>query len=47
MNAYEVLVRNFEGKKPLRRYRCRCLYNIRMDLREIGWHRKGTCGGLM
>jgi hypothetical protein len=26
-----------EGKTPLRRPRRRCVNNIKMDLREIGW----------
>jgi hypothetical protein len=26
-----------EGKRPLRRPRCRWVDNIKMDLREIGW----------
>jgi len=30
-----------EGKKVLRRPRCRWEDNIRMDLRDIGW---GKCG---
>jgi hypothetical protein len=30
-------VGNPEGKKPLRRPRCRRENNIKMDLREIGW----------
>jgi hypothetical protein len=27
-----------EGKNPLRRARRRCVDNIKMDLREIGWN---------
>jgi hypothetical protein len=27
-----------EGKRPLGRPRRRCVDNIKMDLREIGWH---------
>jgi hypothetical protein len=26
-----------EGKRPVGRPRCRWVYNIKMDLREIGW----------
>jgi hypothetical protein len=26
-----------EGKRPLGRPRCRWVYNIKMDFREIGW----------
>jgi hypothetical protein len=33
------LVGKQEGKRPLGRPRCRWEYNIRMDLREIGWGR--------
>jgi hypothetical protein len=36
-NAYRILVGNPEGKRPLGRPRCRWVYNIKMDLREIGW----------
>jgi hypothetical protein len=36
-NAYQILVRKSEGKRPLRRPRHRWEGNIRMDLREIGW----------
>jgi hypothetical protein len=54
-NVYKVLVGNPEGKRPLRRPRCRWGDRIRMDLREIGlgvwigfnWLRTGTGGGLL
>jgi hypothetical protein len=36
-NAYMILVGNPEGKRPLGKPRCRCVDNIKMDLREIGW----------
>jgi hypothetical protein len=36
-NAYKILVGKPEGKRPLGRPRRRCLDNIKMDLREIGW----------
>jgi hypothetical protein len=36
-NAYRILVGNPEGKRPLRRPKCRWVDNIKMDLREIGW----------
>jgi hypothetical protein len=26
-----------EGRRPLGRRRCRCVDNIKIDLREIGW----------
>jgi hypothetical protein len=37
VNAYRILVGKPEGKRPLGRPRCRCVDNIKMDLREIGW----------
>jgi hypothetical protein len=36
-NAYSILVEKPEGKKPLRRSRCRWVDNNKMDLRNIGW----------
>jgi hypothetical protein len=36
-NAYRLLVRKPEGKRPLERPRCRRVDNIRMDLLELGW----------
>jgi hypothetical protein len=36
-NAYRILVRKTEGKRPLRRPRRRWVDNIKMDLREPGW----------
>jgi hypothetical protein len=36
-NAYRILVRKPEGKRPLERPRHRCVDNIKIDLREIGW----------
>jgi hypothetical protein len=36
-NAYNILVRKPEGKRPLGRPMCRWEDNIRMDLREIQW----------
>jgi hypothetical protein len=35
-NAYRILVRKPEGKRPLGRPRRRWVDNIKMDLREIG-----------
>jgi hypothetical protein len=35
-NAYRLLVGKPEGKRPLRRPRCRWVGNIRMDLGEVG-----------
>jgi hypothetical protein len=36
-NAYRILVGKPEGKRPLGRPRRKCMENIKMDLREIGW----------
>jgi hypothetical protein len=36
-NANRILVGKPEGKRPLGRTRRRSVYNIKMDLREIGW----------
>jgi hypothetical protein len=36
-NAYRIFVGKPEGKRPLGRPRRRCVGNIKMDLREIGW----------
>jgi hypothetical protein len=36
-NAYGILVEKPEGKRPLGRPRCRWVYNIKMDFREVGW----------
>jgi hypothetical protein len=36
-NAYRLLVGKLEGKRPLGRSRRRWMYNIRMDLVEVGW----------
>jgi hypothetical protein len=37
-NAYRIWVGMPEGQRPLGRPRRRCLDNIKMDLREIGWN---------
>jgi hypothetical protein len=37
-NAYRILVGKPEGKRPLERPRRRCVDNIKIDLREIGWY---------
>jgi hypothetical protein len=34
-NAYRILVRKAEGKRPLRKVRRRWVDNIKMDLREM------------
>jgi transposase len=36
-NVYRILVGKPEGKRPQGRPRRRCVDNIKMDLREIGW----------
>jgi hypothetical protein len=52
-NAYRLLVGKPEGKRPLGRPRCRCVDNIKMDLKEdamewtgLIWLRIGTSGRL-
>jgi hypothetical protein len=35
--AYRALVGKPEGRRPLGRPRHRWEYNIKMDLREVGW----------
>jgi hypothetical protein len=34
---YKVLVRKPEGKRPLRRLRCRWKDRLKMDIGETGW----------
>jgi hypothetical protein len=36
-NAYKILMRKPEGKRPLGIPRRRWMVNIKMDLRNIGW----------
>jgi hypothetical protein len=36
-NAYRIFVGKLEVKRQLRRPRRRCVDNVKMDLREIGW----------
>jgi hypothetical protein len=36
-NAYRIVVRKSDGKRPLGRPRRRWEDNMRLDLREIGW----------
>jgi hypothetical protein len=36
-DAYRILVGKPEGKRPLRRPKCRWVDNNKMDLREIEW----------
>jgi hypothetical protein len=36
-NAYRIFVGKPEGKIPLGRRRRKCVHNIKMDLRAIGW----------
>jgi hypothetical protein len=35
--AYSIFVGKLEGKRPLRRPRCRWEHNIRMDITEKRW----------
>jgi hypothetical protein len=37
-NAYKILVRQTEGRRPLGRPRRRWVENVKLDLREIGWN---------
>jgi hypothetical protein len=43
-NAYRLLVRKPEEKRPLERPRRRWVDNIRMDLGEVGWGGVGWIG---
>jgi hypothetical protein len=52
-NAYRILVRKTDAKRPLGGPSRRWVDNIKMDIREIGWMwigliwlRIGTSGGL-
>jgi hypothetical protein len=36
-NAYRILVGKPEGKRPLRRPRCRRVDNIKTNLGDTGW----------
>jgi hypothetical protein len=36
-NAYRILLRKAEEKRPLERQRCTWVDNIKMDLRVIAW----------
>jgi hypothetical protein len=36
-NAYRISVGNPKGNRPLGRPRRRCVDNVKMDLRDIGW----------
>jgi hypothetical protein len=36
-NAYRILVGKSEGRRPLGRPRRRCVDDIKIDLRKIGW----------
>jgi hypothetical protein len=53
-NAYRILVGKPERKRPLGKPRPRFVDDIKIDLREIGWHLTGsmwlriwTSGGLL
>jgi hypothetical protein len=43
-NAFRLLVRKPEGKRPLGRTRLRSVDNIKMSLGEIGWGAVGSIG---
>jgi len=43
-NIYKILVGNPEEKRALRRHRCRCYDNIKLDFKEIGIMRTGFNG---
>jgi hypothetical protein len=42
-NAYRLLVRKPEGKRQLGRRRHTWVYNIKIDLMEIGWGSMAWC----
>jgi hypothetical protein len=46
VNAYKVLVRRPEGKRPLVRPRSRWEESIRVDLKETVWEGKGPFAGI-
>jgi hypothetical protein len=37
LNAYTILFRQPEGRRPLISFRCTWEDNIRMDLKKTGW----------
>jgi transcription termination factor 2 len=37
-NLYRILMGKPEDRRPLGKPRCRCVDNIKMSLREIGWY---------
>jgi hypothetical protein len=55
INVYKIMVGKPEGKRPLRRPKCRCEDNIKMALRNEGrrqwtrfiWLKIGTRGRLL
>jgi hypothetical protein len=46
-DVYRVLLGKSEGKRPLRRPRCRWEDNIKMDLQEVGCVCRGWIGWLI
>jgi hypothetical protein len=40
-HACRILMGKPEGKRPLARFRRRCVDNVKMDLRELGWYGMG------
>jgi hypothetical protein len=54
VNAYGILVRKPDRKKPVKRPTCRCIDNIKMDFKQDGliwseliWLWTRTSGGLL
>jgi hypothetical protein len=50
-NAYRILIRKYEGKRPLGRYRCKLENSIKINLEEIwyedvGWIHLDWVGGV-
>jgi hypothetical protein len=43
-NVYRILVGKPEGKRSLRRPRCRWVDDIKIDLREMGWYGQDRSG---
>jgi hypothetical protein len=37
-NVYRIFMGKLKGRKTLGRCKCRLVDNIKMDLREMGWH---------
>lgn len=37
-NTYRIFMGKLEGRRTLGRCKCRLVDNIKLDLREMGWH---------